>query len=224
MIISLIRTAVIYGAVICVIRLMGKRQIGEMQPSELVVTILISEIASIPLENNGVPVINALASLALIVCFEIISSALNLKSHRLRAVIQGHPVTVIRNGKIDNKALKELRITVSDLLSALRQKDVFEVSQVDYAIVETNGKISVMLKPEFQPATVSDTGQTPAKTGMPYAIICGGEMIEEAMLESGTDMAQLNKILTKQGTDIRNIIVLTVRQDGNVYCQKEEKQ
>lgn len=221
MAISLIRTVIVYAAVICVIRLMGKRQIGEMQPSELVVTILISEIASMPLQSNDVSVINSLASLFLIVSFEILTSAINLKSHKIRSLMQGHAVTVINNGKIDKAALKELRMTVSDLLSALRQKDVFEISQVEFAAIETNGKISLVLKPEHRNATAADVGAKPADTGIPHAIICGGEIIGETVAESGLTEKELNAILSKQGCDAKNIIVLTVRHDGKVYCQKD---
>ena len=142
MAVTLIRATILYVIIIFLIRLMGKRQIGELQPSELVITILISEIASIPMENNSVPIINSVVALFALVAYEILTSAAGLKSNKLRSVIQGHPVIVIRDGKIDAKALKKLRMTVNDLVSALRQKDVFEISQVSYAIFETNGAVS----------------------------------------------------------------------------------
>lgn len=146
MAVLLIRALILYATVIFIIRLMGKRQIGEMQPSELVITILISEIVSLPLQDKGIPVIYALVPLFVFVSFEIIQSALSLKSKKLRTLMQGHEVIVIRNGKIDVDALRTLRMTVDDLEGALRQKDVFDVKQVSYAIFETNGKLSVLLK------------------------------------------------------------------------------
>lgn len=140
-----IRAVILYAAVIFMIRLMGKRQIGEMQPSELVITILISEVASLPLQDNGIPMLYAIVPLFVFVSFEIIQSALSLKSQKLRNLMQGHEVTVIKNGKVDMQALRTLRMTVDDLEGALRQKDVFDVSEVSCAIFETNGKLSVKL-------------------------------------------------------------------------------
>ncbi len=141
-----IRAVILYVTVIFVIRLMGKRQIGEMQPSELVITILISEVASLPLQDKGIPVLYALVPLFVFVSFEIIQSALSLKSRKLRNLMQGHEVTVIKNGKVDMQALRTLRMTLDDLNGALRQKDVFDIKEVSYAIFETNGKLSVKLK------------------------------------------------------------------------------
>ena len=161
MAVTLIRAVILYFTVIFLIRLMGKRQIGELQPSELVVTILVSEIASIPMQDNSIPILNSVIALFVLVAFEIFSSALSLKSHKIRSYIQGHPVIVIRNGVIDYKALKKLRMTVNDLVSALRQKDVFDFSQISYAIFETNGKISVLLKPEYRNSTAADVERYP---------------------------------------------------------------
>ncbi|MEE1011241.1 MAG: DUF421 domain-containing protein, partial [Acutalibacteraceae bacterium] len=172
MAVTLIRAVILYIMVIFFIRLMGKRQIGELQPSELAVTILVSEIASIPMQDNSIPILNSVIALFILVAFEIISSALSLKSHKVRSYIQGHPVIVIRNGVIDYKALKKLRMTVNDLVSALRQKDVFDFSQISYAVFETNGKISVLMKPEYRNSTAADVEKYPKDKGMPFAVIC----------------------------------------------------
>ena len=169
MIISLIRAIILYATAILLIRLMGKRQIGELQPSELVITMLISEVASLPMQDNTIPMFNAIVALFILVSLEILSSALSLRFHKIRTVMQGHPVIIIRNGKIDIDALKKLRISINDLLSALRQKDVFEISQVSYAIFETNGKISVLLNPQDRNATASDLNLAPENNGMPFA-------------------------------------------------------
>lgn len=222
MAISFIRATILYAIIICVIRLMGKRQIGEMQPSELVITIFISEIAALPLQDNSIPILTSVVALFALVAYEILTSALNLKSHRLRTLMQGHPVTVIKDGVVDMKALGELRMTVSDLMSALRQKDIFELSQVAYAIFETNGKMSVMLKPEYVPATAANVGKTPPDTGMPYAIVCGGEKIEYAIQEAGLSEKEFDRILAAQHVDIKSIIILTVSKDGSVYTVKED--
>lgn len=223
MAISLIRVTILYIVIIAVIRLMGKRQIGEMQPSELVVTIFISEIAALPLQDNSIPILTTVILLFALVAYEVLISALNLKSHRIYTLLQGHPVAVIKDGTIDMQALKSLRMTVSDLLSALRQKDVFDISEVSYAIFETNGKLSVMLKPEFTSATAANVGKTPPDKGMPYAVICGGEKIEHAIKEAGLSEKEFQRILNSQHhSNIKSIIILTVSKDGSVYAVKED--
>lgn len=210
MAISLIRAVILYATVIFLIRLMGKRQIGELQPSELVITILISEVASLPMQDNSIPVLTSVISLSVLVSLEILTAALSLKSHKLRTVMQGHPVIVIRNGEIDVEALKKLRLTVNDLISALRQKDIFEISQVSYAVFETNGKISILLKPVNRPATAEDLNLSPEDNGMPFAVICDGEFNFNAAKESNTDKAEIERILTKKNTKIKDILLMTV--------------
>lgn len=222
MVIILIRALILYFTVVVMIRLMGKRQIGELQPSELVVTILISEIASLPIQDTSISVVSSLAALILLVSFEIITSALNLKSIKLRSVFQGHPVIVIRNGKIDTKALKILRLTVNDLLSALRQKDVFDISQVSYAIFETNGKMSVLLKPGYRPATANDLNLSPDDDGLPFAVICDGKIHKKAVVQAGTNERKISEILKRQKTDIDKILLMTVNTNQKTHIIKKE--
>lgn len=217
MAVTLIRATVLYLAVIFLMRLMGKRQIGELQPSELVITILISEIASIPMQDNRVPILHSVVALFALVAYEILSSALSLKSNRLRTLFQGHPVIVIRDGEIDMKALGKLRMTVNDLISLLRQKDVFDISQVSYAVFETNGKISVLLKAENRNSTVKDLGLCPQDGGMQFAVVCDGKIIEETLAESGFDVSKVNKFILSSGIPIENIMILTVDKNGISY-------
>lgn len=224
MAVTLIRATILYVIIIFLIRLMGKRQIGELQPSELVITILISEIASIPMENNSVPIINSVVALFALVAYEILTSAAGLKSNKLRSVIQGHPVIVIRDGKIDAKALKKLRMTVNDLVSALRQKDVFEVSQVSYAIFETNGKISVLLKPEYRNSSAADLDIYPADNGMPFAVVCDGEIIDETVKDSTFDISHVKKIIVSSKIPVEEILIMTVDSKGNVYIERKENE
>ncbi len=224
MAVTLIRATILYVIIIFLIRLMGKRQIGELQPSELVITILISEIASIPMENNSVPIINSVVALFALVAYEILTSAAGLKSNKLRSVIQGHPVIVIRDGKIDAKALKKLRMTVNDLVSALRQKDVFEISQVSYAIFETNGKISVLLKPEYRNSSAADLDVYPADNGMPFAVVCDGEIIDETVKDSALDVSHVKKIIVSSKIPLEEILIMTVDSKGNVYIARKESE
>lgn len=217
MAVTLIRATLLYVAIIFLIRLMGKRQIGELQPSELVITILLSEIASIPMQDNNIPIIHSLVALFALVSYEILTSAAGLRSCRLRTVLQGHPVIVIRNGEIDMKALRKLRMTVNDLISALRQKDVFEISQVSYAIFETNGQISVLLKPEYRNSTAKDLNIHPADNGMPFAVVCDGRILDDIVRESGLGKDKVKKLILSSKIPLENIVVMTVTADGNAF-------
>lgn len=217
MAVTLIRATILYITIIFLMRLMGKRQIGELQPSELVVTILLSEIASIPMQDNRVPILHSIVALFALVSYEIFLSAVSLKSNRLRALIQGHPVIVIRDGKIDMKALSKLRMSVNDLISLLRQKDVFDISQVAYAVFETNGKISVLLKAENRNSTAKDFGIYPSDGGMPFAVVCDGKIIEETLSESQLDPDKINKLILSNKIPLENILIMTVNKNGVVF-------
>ena len=151
--IVILRTTLVYALVVLAVRLMGKRQIGELQPSELVITILISEVAAIPIQDNSLPLITAIIPVMILICLEIFFSVMNMKSMTMRNVFSGKAVIVIKNGEIDQKKMKSLRFTIDDLLAALRQQEVFDIDEVDTAIVETNGQLTVYPKANSQPLT-----------------------------------------------------------------------
>lgn len=163
MLISFIRTVILLICVIAALRLMGKRQIAQLQPSELVITILLSQIAATPMQDNDLPLLNTVVALLVLAGTEILLSAAGLKNRKLRALLNGNPVPVIRNGVIDREQLRLLRYTADDVADALRQKDIFDVSQVEYAVAETNGTLSVLLKPEFRTASAGDIRQLTVK-------------------------------------------------------------
>lgn len=221
MAVTLVRATVLYAVVIFLIRVMGKRQIGELQPAEFVITMLISEIASIPMQDNTIPILNSVSALFVLVAYEVITSAASLKSYRFRAFMQGHPMIVIRDGAIDLKALKRMRMSVNDLISALRQKDVFEVSQVSYAIFETNGQISVLLKPENMNSTAQDLGLKPQDEGMPFAVICDGTIIEDAVDQSGIERSRIKSAVSSAGLDISEVLIMTVTPHGKTYIVRK---
>ncbi len=222
MAVTLIRATVLYLTIIFLMRLMGKRQIGELQPSELVVTILLSEIASIPMQDNRVPILHSIVALFALVAYEIFSSVIGLKSNKIRAVIQGHPVIVIRDGKIDLKALRKLRMSVNDLMSLLRQKDVFDVSVVSYAIFETNGKISVLLKPESRNSTVKDIGLSPADDGMPFAVVCDGKIVDETVEQSQIEPDKIKKMILSTKIPLEEIMIMTVSNNGIIFLARKD--
>lgn len=221
MAVTLVRATVLYAVVIFLIRVMGKRQIGELQPAEFVVTMLVSEIASIPMQDNTIPILNSISALFVLVAYEVITSAVSLKSYKFRAFMQGHPIIVIRDGVIDIKALKKMRMSVNDLMGALRQKDVFEISQVSYAIFETNGQISVLLKPKNMNATAGDLNLRPQDEGMPFAVICDGTVIEDAVEQSGIERSKIKSAVTSAGMEISEVLIMTVTPHGKIYIVRK---
>ncbi len=224
MFVTLIRTVILYVFAIVSIRVMGKRQIGELQPSDLVVTLLISQIISIPIQDTDIPLVNTIIPILLLVGFEIITSALNMKSIKFRTYMQGHPVVIINDGNLDQKLLKDLRFTVDDLLESLRQKDVFDISQVQYAIVETNGQLSVLLKPENDTVTREDLSLSPAPQGYKCPVIIDGKIVENDFKICNTNTEKINKIVKKEKLEIKEILLMTVDSVGNHTIIRKEEQ
>lgn len=223
MISTIIRTFIIYCAVAVCVRLMGKRQLGELQPGELVVTILISEIAAGPIQDNSMPLINGLIPLILLVSFEILSSVLNMKSVRFRLISEGNPVTVIRNGKLQRKQLKKLRFTINDILSALRQKDVFDIEDVDFAIVETNGTLSVMLKGSKQPLT-PDSSKNPKKEScVPCPVVIDGKIIKNSFEDCGITLNEIQKKIQREKINRKEIVLMTVDKNKKYHIITEKE-
>ncbi len=215
MFVTIIRTIILYFIVIFVVRLMGKRQIGELQPSELVITLLLSEIIAMPMEDSDIPLISTVIPVMLLVAFEIITSTLSMKSLKLRFLIQGHPIIIIRNGELQQKEMKKLRLTIDDILEALRQKDIFDISLVSYAIIETNGKMSVMLKPDFETVTNKNAGISADDSGIPCIVITDGQIERSAYEDCNMTDEKLKKIIKKQKIDVGNTLLMTVDKSGN---------
>ena len=209
MLTTLTRGFILYFTIMIAIRLMGKRQIGEMQPTELVVTILISEIAAIPLDSNDIPLINSILTVLLLAGLSILTSVLTLHSPRFRKMFDGHPAIVINNGKLDQKKMKDLRITVQDIMSAARQQGIFNIEQIQYAIIETNGAVSIMQKPEFIPLTPQLAKINAPAEELQHLVICDGKLIKSALNEANIEAEKLNKYLKKEKLNIEEIMVLT---------------
>ncbi len=215
--ITLIRAVIIYVTVITAVRIMGKRQIGELKPHELVITVLVSQVASIPLEDNSIPLANMIVPILIFVSFEIIVSAVSMKSLKFRNLIQGKPIFVIRNGRLDEKQMKRLRFTVDDLVDAVRQKDVFDISTVQDAIIETNGSVSVLQKAESSPVTPKQLKLDVDKISAPIVIVMDGKPITEYFGEEKISESAINLILKNEGEEAKNIMLLTIDDDGNTF-------
>ncbi len=202
---------------------MGKRQLGQLQPGELVITILISEIAAMPIGDNNVPILNSIVPLFLLVSFEIINSLIDRKSVKFRYLTEGKPITIIRNGELLQNELKALRFTINDVLLALRQKDVFDIEEVEYAVVETNGTLSVLLKPCYRPAIQKTFGKTEKDTGMPCAVIIDGKIIESSFKDCGITEKEVVSKLQRETDDIKNVMLMTVDKSKkfNIIFKKD---
>lgn len=221
---SFIRTVILLVTVIFALRLMGKRQIAQLQPAELVVTILLSQIAATPMQDNDIPMINTFISILVLVGTEILLSAAGLKSGRLRELMQGNPVILIRDGEIDQKQMRRLRYSLDDVLETLRQKDVFSISDVQYAIAETNGNISVLLKPEKRTASAEDVNAAADDAGLECAVIMDGRVISDGLSECGISEKKLEKLIKDTGLSKEEIFLLTVDRNGKVsVVRKDEK-
>ena len=222
MYVTVARTLILYILLIVIMRVMGKRQIGQLQPGELVITMLISEVAAIPMQDNDIPMINSVIAVLLLAAFEIIMSAIAMKSIRFRSLIQGNSIIIIRNGVLDQKQMKRLRYTVDDLLEALREKDVFSISDVQYAVAETDGSLSVLLKPEKRNVTVGDTCLQGEKSSIQCVVICDGRIIKSGMNDCGMTENALRQILSQKNLSADEILLLTCDPEGNTDIIKKE--
>lgn len=202
---------------------MGKHQLGELQPTELVITILISEIASIPMENNDVPMINSILAVLLLTCLEIINSVIIMKSTKIRYLLQGKPAIVINDGRIDQKKLKALRFTADDILDQLRQKDIFDINEVQYAVVETNGSLSVMKKQQYETPTNEKLSIKTEKQGIPALVINDGKYIDSVINDCGLDKNKISKILKKENLNIKEVLIMLIDKYNNYTLIKKDK-
>lgn len=222
MTVTLIRAVIMYVFIVMAVRVMGKRQVGELKPHELVITILVSQIASIPLEDNAMPLANSMVPLLILISCEIIASVISMKSLKFRNLLQGKPIFVIRHGKLDEKQMKRLRFTMDDLIDALRQKDVFDIAQVEDAVVETNGSLSVLLKPGYSPVTPSQLQLNVQDDGMPITVVMDGKPITEYFGAEKISAEKIEQILTSNQLKAKKLMLLTVDDSGNIFVINKE--
>lgn len=221
---AVLRTLILYFFVILSVRLMGKRQIGQLQPSELVITFLLSEIASLPLENVDMPLLVPAACVAVLVSFEILLSNLSLSNSKVRRLTEGNALFIIKEGKIDMKQMKRLRFTVEDLMEALRQKDIFDLSDVEYAVVETNGALSVFTKFDRTPPNREDLKIKTQNNGIPCVVISDGQIVESNFEFCAMNRKKLGDILLKEKKTVNDIMIMTCDKGGNYFiAQKEDE-
>ena len=221
MIITITRTVILYIFVTLGIRLMGKRQIGEMQPNELVVTLLISEIAAIPLQDTSQPILDGVVAIFTLVILEIIISVTAMKSIIVRKLMNGKSAVIIKNGVVDKQAMKNVRMTVLDLVELLRGQNVFDISTVAFAVLEVNGNLSILLKSSEQPATSGDLKLNKEAAVLPLPVISDGKLINESLKALETDSGKIKKILDDNDTVIENVFLMTMNRDAKFTLIKK---
>lgn len=221
--IVLVRAVIIYIFTIAAVRIMGKRQLGELSTHEFVITILISSVATIPLEDNAIPLTNSLLPILIFISLEIIESALSLKSSKFRTAFLGKPIFVIKDGRLIQKELSRLRITLSDLLDNLRQQGVFDISTIENAIVETNGKLSVQLKADSSPLTAKALKLDVQKAKLPIAVVTDSNTISDYFGNVNLKESEIELLIKASGKDKADILLLTVDGDGGVYIIERDK-
>lgn len=219
----LLRTAIIYVSLIIAMRLMGKRQIGELEVSELVTTLLISEVASLPITDVGIPVSHALIPIIALLFFEVASSMLSVAFPRLKNLFSARPTTLIRNGKFCIKAMRDARITADELIGELRQQGIIDISEVLYAILEQNGKITVIQKAKYKIPTAEQMKIKTSETGISHIVIDKGVVNAHSLSELGMTDRQLETIIKKKNTKQKDIYLMIINDAGDVNIIRRDE-
>ena len=222
MLVVFYRAVILYIMVIIAVRLMGKRQLGELQPSELVVTLMLSNIATMPVEDINLPMLMGIVPVFTLVCLDVFTSHLCMKSRKLRKVMSGSPKIIISDGKIDKKTMQDLRLTVDDLFASLRSASVFDINEVQLAVVETTGKISVFKKQSKQPPELVFFDSSAEDYDPPQIIIDDGEIATGALEFLEFDKSWLENILARENVKAEDVFIMTSDKKGNYTIIKEE--
>lgn len=223
MAVVLIRACILYIIITFSLRLMGKRQLGELQPSELVVTILISNIAAIPVEDSSVPMLMGIVPILTLVCLDIIMSAIMLKFPKFRKMIIGSPRVIMSEGVIMQKEMKRLRYTVDDLVEAMREEQIFDINEIWYAIVETTGKIHFLKKKDYLSAEKADVNCGGSSSDPPAVIIRDGREDAEQLASMGLGTGWLNEQLRQQKLSIKDVFLMTADRNGQNTIIKRQR-
>lgn len=223
MILSYFRTIILYSLLIAVIRLMGKRQIGQMEPSEFVVTMLVANLASIPMQEDGIPLFSGMIPILTVLGMELVLSHLSLKSLRFRKLLCGKPVILIENGRILQENLRKTRVTLDELTGHLREKDVLDPASVQYAILETNGNLSVFPFPKHRPASACEAGIRVKKQYLPITIVSDGVLLQENLNIAGKTEKWLENILVQHRITLPDTWLLTVDGEDHIRVYRKER-
>ena len=221
MLITFIRSILLYIIVLVVMRLMGKREIGQLQPFELAISIMIADLASTPMADAGIPISNGIIPILALLVMHLTISILNIKSIKARQILCGKPSILIYRGRIDEKMLKKERFTVNELEERLRGSNVVNIGDVEYAILETSGQVTVIQKPEKKNVTAEDLGLKPEYEGIAYDLVLDGKVMYENLKILKKDYDWLKKEVNKFGIKPEQALIVTIDGKGNMFCQEK---
>ena len=224
MLVTFFRAIVLYIIVLAVMRLMGKREIGQLQPFELAISIMIADLAATPMTESGIPITNGIMPILGLLVMHLIISVINIKSTKAREIICGKPSLLIFRGKIDQKVLRKERFTINELEERLRDNNVFNIGDVEYAILETSGQVTVIPKPNKRPATPEDFNIEPKYEGIPYDLVVDGKVEYENLKKIGKNYTWLQKQTEKFGIKPEDALIVTIDGDNQFFCQPIEKE
>ena len=223
MLITFFRAIVLYILVLVVMRLMGKREIGQMQPFELAISIMIADLATLPMTETGVPISNGIIPILGLLVMHLIISMLNIKSTKAREIICGKPAILIFRGKVDEKVLKKERFTINELEERLRTNNIFNIGDVEYAVLETSGQVTVIPKPNKRATTPEDFNIEPKYEGIPYDLVVDGKVMYKNLEKLGKNYVWLQKQTEKFGIRPEQALIVTIDGDNQFFCQPLEK-
>lgn len=224
MLIVIFRTFILLALVILVIRVMGKRQVGQMQPYEIAILIMISALAAIPMEDIGIPLLNTMIPIVLLFSIQIVLSFVSLKSEGVRAALDGRPSIVVENGRISEEELRNQRVNINDLLELLRLAGYPHVQEVEYAILETNGSISVIPKSQWRPVTPADLALETSYEGLPYPLVADGIINYQNLRHVKLNEGWLREELAKLGyTRVQDVFFACLDTGGNLFVQSKSQ-
>lgn len=222
MLITFFRSIILYMIVLIVMRFMGKREIGQLQPFELAISIMIADLATIPMSEIGIPIFNGIIPILGLLLMHILISLINLKSIKAREIICGKPRILIYRGKIDEKALKKERFTINELQERLRGNNVFNLADVEYAILETSGEVTIIQKPSKRNVIPEDLNIEPEYEGIPYDLVIDGKIMEKNLKAIGKDKKWLEKQVEKFHMRPEDALVVTIDGKNQIFCQRKE--
>ena len=223
MLATLIRTIILYILVLLTMRLMGKREIGQLQPFELAIAIMIADLASVPMSDTGIPIFNGIIPIIGLLIMQMLISFINMRSLVLRSIISGKPTILIYRGKIDEKSLKKEKITLNELQERLRQNGTFSLGDVEYAILETSGQLTVIQKPEKRTVIPEDLQIIPEYEGLPYDLVLDGKIMSDNLQVIGKDYNWLKKQVEKFKIKPEEALIVTYDGKGQIFCQRKNK-
>ncbi len=221
MLLIFIRTLVLYGIILIVMRLMGKREIGQMQPFEFTIAIMISDLATMPMEDSGIPISNGIIPILGLLVAHLMISYVNMKSIKSREILCGKPSILIYRGKIDEAILLKERFTINELQERLRGKDVTNIADVEYAILETSGQVNVILKPEKQNVTIEDMNLTKEYQGISYDLVIDGVVMQDNLNKINKNYKWLEKEVKKFGYKPEDALIVTIDANDNIFFQEK---